>query len=124
MEKQDLALEVNREKGGRRSWKTQALFLLLVKNNAALAKSLPFPSGPFRPRVRGEQGACFGCKLYGTQGSDSKEFTCNEGDLGLIPGPGRSFGEGNGQRILAWRIPWTEEPGGLQSMGSKIVRHN
>ena len=26
--------------------------------------------------------------------------------------------------ILAWRIPWTEEPGGLQSMGSKKVRHN
>ena len=26
--------------------------------------------------------------------------------------------------ILAWKIPWTEEPGGLQSMGSKIVRHN
>ena len=25
--------------------------------------------------------------------------------------------------ILAWRIPWTEEPGGLQSMGSKRVRH-
>ena len=26
--------------------------------------------------------------------------------------------------ILAWRIPWTEEPGRLQSMGSHIVRHN
>ena len=26
--------------------------------------------------------------------------------------------------ILAWRIPWTEEPGGLQSMGSHRVRHN
>jgi len=25
--------------------------------------------------------------------------------------------------ILAWRIPWTEEPGGLQSMGSQEVRH-
>ena len=25
--------------------------------------------------------------------------------------------------ILAWRIPWTEEPGGLQSMGSQTVRH-
>ena len=25
--------------------------------------------------------------------------------------------------ILAWRIPWTEEPGGLQSMGSQRVRH-
>ena len=27
-------------------------------------------------------------------------------------------------RILAWRIPWTEEPGGLQSIGSQRVRHD
>ena len=26
--------------------------------------------------------------------------------------------------ILAWRIPWTDEPGGLQSMGSQRVRHD
>ena len=26
--------------------------------------------------------------------------------------------------ILAWRVPWIEEPGGLQSMGSQSVRHN
>ena len=26
--------------------------------------------------------------------------------------------------ILAWRTPWTEEPGGLQSMGSQRVRHD
>ena len=26
--------------------------------------------------------------------------------------------------ILAWRIPWTEEPGGLQSMGSQRVRYD
>ena len=26
--------------------------------------------------------------------------------------------------ILAWRMPWTEEPGGLQSMGSHRVRHD
>ena len=26
--------------------------------------------------------------------------------------------------ILAWRIPWSEEPGGLQSMGLQRVRHN
>ena len=26
-------------------------------------------------------------------------------------------------RILAWRVPWTEEPGGLQSMGSQRVRY-
>ena len=47
-------------------------------------------------------------------------------DMGSIPGLGRSPGEGNGNysRILAWEIPWTEEPVGLQSMGSHRVRHN
>jgi len=39
----------------------------------------------------------------------------------LIPGSGRSLEKGMVpySNILAWRIPWTEEPGGLQSMGSK-----
>ena len=42
-------------------------------------------------------------------------------DAGLTPGSGRSFGEGNGtcSSVLAWKIPWTEEPGRLQSMGSQ-----
>ena len=33
-------------------------------------------------------------------------------------------GMANNSSILAWRTPWTEEPGGLQSMGSERVRHN
>ena len=38
----------------------------------------------------------------------------------MIPGLGRSLAKGMATHssILAWRIPWTEEPGGLQSMGS------
>ena len=50
--------------------------------------------------------------------SVSKSSACNAGDPGLIPGSGRSPGKGNGNHSsdLAWRIPWTEEPGGLQSM--------
>ena len=53
--------------------------------------------------------------------SDGKESACNAGDLGLIPGLGRSPGEENATHssILAWRIPWTEELGGLQSMVSQ-----
>ena len=45
-----------------------------------------------------------------------KESACNTGDWGSIPGSGRSFGGGNSYHssILAWRIPWPEEPGGLQ----------
>ena len=40
-------------------------------------------------------------------------------DAGSIPGLGRSPGRGRGNplSILAWRIPWTEEPGELQSIG-------
>ena len=53
-------------------------------------------------------------------GSDSKASACNAGDPGSIPGLERFPGEGNGNplqysSILAWRIPWTEEPGELQS---------
>ena len=41
-------------------------------------------------------------------------------DTGLIPGLGRSPGEGNCNPLQysSWKIPWTEEPGRLQSMGS------
>ena len=49
-------------------------------------------------------------------GSDSKESSYNVGGLGLIPGLGRSPGEGNGNPR---RIPWTKEPGGVHSIGSK-----
>ena len=52
-----------------------------------------------------------------------KESACSAGDEGLIPGSKRS-GEGTATHysILAWRIPWTEEPGGPQSLGSQRVR--
>ena len=79
------------------------------------------------------------------EASAGKESTCNAGDMGdagsvpgsgrspgegngdhSIPGSGRSPGEGNGDHssILAWRISWTEEPGGLQSMGSHRTEHD
>ena len=52
-------------------------------------------------------------------GSDCKVSVYNVGDLGSIPGLGRSPGEGNGNPLhtLAWKIPWTEDPSRLQSMG-------
>ena len=48
------------------------------------------------------------------------------GDVGLISGSGRSPGGGNGNPLQYsyLEIPWTEEPGGLQSMGSQRVRHD
>ena len=59
-------------------------------------------------------------------GSDSKESACNAGDLSSIPGLGRSQEKemATYSSIRAWRIPWTEEPGGLQSTGSQRVRHD
>ena len=58
--------------------------------------------------------------------SDGKESACKAGDLGLIPGLGKFLEKGMPiqSSILACRIPWTEEPGGLQSMGSPRVRHD
>ena len=44
-------------------------------------------------------------------------------DMGSKPGSGRSLEEGVAAHssILAWRIPWTEEPGGLQSIESAVT---
>ena len=65
--------------------------------------------------------------------SDVKESACNTGNLGLIPGSGRSSGERNGNPLQysclgipmdrgAW---WaTEEPGGLQSVELRGIRHD
>ena len=58
-----------------------------------------------------------------------KKPPANSGDLRdetLIPGSGRSSGRGHGTHssVLAWRIPWTEEPGGLQFIESQTVGHD
>ena len=55
-------------------------------------------------------------------GAEVKASACNVGDLGLIPGSGRSVEKemATHSSILAWRIPWTEELGGLQSMGRRV----
>ena len=48
------------------------------------------------------------------------------GDTGWIPGSGKIPWRRKWQpsSILAWKVPWTEEPGGLQSVGSQKVRHD
>ena len=62
---------------------------------------------------------CLGWSFPG--GSDSKESTCSAGDLGSISGREDPLEKGMAAHssILDGRIPWTEEPGGLQSMGSQ-----
>ena len=59
-------------------------------------------------------------------GSDDKKSACSVEDLGSIPALWGSTGEGNGycSSILAWRIPWTEDPSKFQFTGWQRVRHN
>ena len=55
-------------------------------------------------------------------GSKSKESACDTEDLGWEDPLEKEMATCSS--ILAWRIPWAEEPGRLQSMGSQRVRHN
>ena len=57
---------------------------------------------------------------------DGIESVCNAGDLGSIPGLGRSLKKGMAtySSILAWGIPWTEDPSRPQSIGPQRVGHN
>ena len=59
-------------------------------------------------------------------GSDGKASVYNAGDLGSIPGQEDPLEKEMAIHFstLAWRIPWTEEPGRLQSMGSQRVGHD
>ena len=71
---------------------------------------------------RGWHSGCFSACVLGCSlppfpaGSAGKESACNVGDLGLIPGLGRSPGKGTATHssILAWRIPWTGRAMGLE----------
>ena len=64
------------------------------------------------------------CSYIG--GSHGKESACNAGDQGSIPGSERSLEKemATHSSILACGILWTEEPGGLQSIGLQRVRHD
>ena len=55
-----------------------------------------------------------------------KESTCNARDPGSIPGWEDPLEEemATHASVLAWRFPWTEEPGGLDSMGSQRLGHD
>ena len=59
-------------------------------------------------------------------GSEVKASACNVGDLGSIPGQEDPLEKkmATHSSILTWRIPWTEEPGGLQYTGLQRVGHD
>ena len=62
----------------------------------------------------------------GSVGKESTSDARDAGDTGSIPGSGRFSLEekmATHSSILAWKIPWTEETGGLQSKGPQRVRH-
>ena len=98
---------------------------------ARILECVAMPSS--RGSSRSRDGTCVSCigrwTLYYLGfpgGSDGKESACNKGDLGSIPGwedPLEKKMETH-SGILAWRIPWTEEPVGLQSTGSQRVGHD
>ena len=63
------------------------------------------------------------------RGASGRELPPSIGDIrdaGSIPGWGGSleYGMATHSSVLAWRIPWTEDPGGLQSIGSQRVGYN
>ena len=70
---------------------------------------------------------CLGASQVAASG---KEYTCQcrrcKRDMGLIPELGRSLEKemATHSSILAWEIPWTEEPGQLRSIGSQRVGHD
>ena len=74
--------------------------------------------------------SCGFCAIVDREGlpssSDGKESTCNAGDLRLTPCQEYPLEKkmATHSSILAWEIPWTEEPGGLQFIGSQRVRYD
>ena len=94
--------------------KGASLVSQLVKNRPAMQETLGRFLGQEDPwrRVRLPTPVFLGF----SGGSDGKESACNAGDTGSIPGSGRSLEKemATHSSILAWKTPWTEEPGGLQ----------
>ena len=84
------------------------------------------PTPVFLPGESQERGNLVGCCLWGRTESDTTEATQQQQNQAISISIGPIIREGNGthSNTLAWKIPWTEEPGRLQSMGSLRVGHN
>ena len=101
-------------------------FSLLLKGNLQLVPSL-FRLLTSFPRMHcwkrfGAPSPCLGLPRW----LSGKEYACGVRDAGSIPRLGKSLEEemATHSSILAWKIPWAEEPGRLQSTGLQRVRHN
>ena len=90
----------------------------MASHSSTLAWKIPWTKKSGRLKSMGSQRVRHDWELARQHGfpggSVVRNPSVNARDVGSIPGSGRSPGEGNGSSILAWRIPWTEEPGGLQ----------
>ena len=75
-------------------------------------------SGNIRPTFFQDFGGLLRAPWGFPGGSEGKASAYNAGDLGSIPGSGRKE-MATHSSTLAWKIPWTEKPGRLQSMGSQ-----
>ena len=97
-----------------------------------LTESMGLPGKPLIPCIFKYQPVCdgeehlFRAFLDELSSSNGKEFACNAETCVQSLGWEDPLGEGMATHssILAWRIPWTKEPGGLQSMGLQRVRHD
>ena len=83
-------------------------------------KEEAFPSGNLFKLTQHHTKLQYSNTHYGFPRWLSGNLPANEGDMGLIPGSGRFMEKdmATHSSILAWKIPWTEEPVGLQSTGS------
>ena len=129
--------------GGHHSQKKPALSIHGVKENArdgylwqhlcSGARNLCWVAGlavrqqfgPAQGRLQSEISVCLWLRGF-PGGSDGKGSACSAGDPGSIPGLGRPLEKemATHSSVLAWKIPWTEDPGRLQSMGSQRVGHD
>ena len=89
----------------------------------ALANPGIEPASPVSPKLQIDSLPALSSGKGFPDGSDSKESACNEGDPGWTLGWEDPLEKGKSTlcSILAWRIPRTEEPGGVHSMGSQRV---
>ena len=69
---------------------------------------------------------CYHFNMGFPVGTEVKAFACNEGHQSSIPGSENLLEKemATHSSILAWRVPWMEESGGLQSMGLQRVGHD
>ena len=92
-----------------------------TKYSQGLVTTVPVPS----PLRQSYSEVCVFRSFQG--GSVVKESTCQYRRFGFDPWVGKTPVEkemATHSSFLAWEIPWTEEPGGLQSMESHRVRHD